>query len=168
MFNDGAFAALTEKETKELNQIRLEAGQPIRFGPDGERGVARAADGGLEIVRVADVGEDALLVHDPGRRDPAWPSRWRRWRRIPRRRRRSGSSDRCSARRTSAARPWVTEPGTEAELGELLHGGDTWTARGLVAGARDDRVRTTPGWGAHTGHRAAVVGGLSLDTAGDR
>src|SRR5437588_5522966 len=38
VFNDGAFAALTEKGVKEVNQIRLESGQPIRFGPDGEYG----------------------------------------------------------------------------------------------------------------------------------
>ena len=58
VFNDGAFAALTEKDTKDANQIRLEAGKPIRFGVENERGVARAADGGLEIVDVADAGED--------------------------------------------------------------------------------------------------------------
>ena len=70
MFNDGAFAALTEKDVKDANQIRLEHGKPIRFGVDGERGVARGPDGGLEIVDVADVGEDALIVHDPHRADP--------------------------------------------------------------------------------------------------
>ena len=70
VFNDGAFAALTEKDVKDANQIRLEAGEPIRFGVDGERGVARGADGGLEIVDVAEVGEDALLVHDPHRDRP--------------------------------------------------------------------------------------------------
>src|ERR671938_150560 len=32
VFNDGSFAALTEKGVKEENQIRLEAGRPIRFG----------------------------------------------------------------------------------------------------------------------------------------
>jgi 2-oxoglutarate ferredoxin oxidoreductase subunit beta len=65
VFNDGAFAALTEKDVKDGNQIRLEAGKPIRFGVDGERGVARGATGAVEFVDVADVGEDALLVHDP-------------------------------------------------------------------------------------------------------
>ena len=70
VFNDGAFAALTEKDVKDANQIRLEAGEPIRFGVEGERGVARGRDGGLEIVDVADAGEDALIVHDPTRPDP--------------------------------------------------------------------------------------------------
>ena len=70
VFNDGAFFALTEKETRDVNQIRLEVGRPIRFGVDGERGVAMRPDGRLEIVEVAEVGVDALLVHDPGRDDP--------------------------------------------------------------------------------------------------
>ncbi len=69
VFNDGAFAALTEKDVKDANQIRLEAGQPIRFGASGERGVALGNDGSLRIVDVAEVGEDALLVHDPHRAD---------------------------------------------------------------------------------------------------
>jgi 2-oxoglutarate ferredoxin oxidoreductase subunit beta len=70
VFNDGAFFALTEKETKEVNQIRLVHGQPIRFGVSDERGVARVADGGLAIVNVADVGEEAIIVHDAHRTEP--------------------------------------------------------------------------------------------------
>ena len=41
-----------------------------RFGAEGERGVVQRSDGRLEIVDVADVGEDALLVHDEARDDP--------------------------------------------------------------------------------------------------
>ncbi len=67
VFNDGAFFALTEKETKAEMQIRLVHGEPIRFGPDGEHGVARAADGGLALVDVAEAGE--------GVAEPApWPA----------------------------------------------------------------------------------------------
>src|SRR5262249_8694757 len=61
IFNDGAFEAV--KDLPE-NQIRLEHGQPIRFGEDGERGVLQRADGSCELVDVAGVGEAALLVHD--------------------------------------------------------------------------------------------------------
>ena len=61
VYNDGAFDAV--KEQKE-NQIRLEHEQPIRFGAEGERGVKLRTDGSCELVDVADVGEDALLVHD--------------------------------------------------------------------------------------------------------
>src|SRR5581483_1386020 len=70
VFNDGAFSALTDKEVKDANQIRLETGRPIRFGVEQERGVARGPDGGLQIVPVEEVGEEALIVHDPTRRDP--------------------------------------------------------------------------------------------------
>ena len=53
VFNDGAFDAVRAKGQRELNQIRLEHGKPIRFGAEGERGVARGADGRLELVEVA-------------------------------------------------------------------------------------------------------------------
>jgi 2-oxoglutarate ferredoxin oxidoreductase subunit beta len=71
VFNDGAFDALTDKQSKALNQIRLEHGKPIRFGPDGEHGLRLGADSRLEIVDVADVGEASLLVHDAHRHDPS-------------------------------------------------------------------------------------------------
>jgi 2-oxoglutarate ferredoxin oxidoreductase subunit beta len=71
VFNDHAFDALTDKETKTLNQIRLEHGAPIQFGPDGERGVVQRPDGRIEIVDVADVGVEGLLVHDAHREDPS-------------------------------------------------------------------------------------------------
>ena len=62
VFNDGAFAALTEKDVKDDNQIRLEHGKPVRFGPNGERGVARAASGGLEIIDVTEPATSELLI----------------------------------------------------------------------------------------------------------
>jgi len=69
IFNDGAFIALTGKE-KSQNRIYIEHGQPIRFGPNNERGVVATSTGQLEIVDVAEVGEDKLLVHDAHRPDP--------------------------------------------------------------------------------------------------
>jgi 2-oxoglutarate ferredoxin oxidoreductase subunit beta len=71
VFNDHAFDALTDKQTKGLNQIRLVHGEPIRFGPEDENGVVQRPDGALEIVTVADVGEDALLVHDAHHKTPS-------------------------------------------------------------------------------------------------
>jgi 2-oxoglutarate ferredoxin oxidoreductase subunit beta len=50
--------------------IPLEHGQPIRFGESGEKGVHVTTQGFLEIVDVADVGEDAILVHDEKRDQP--------------------------------------------------------------------------------------------------
>jgi 2-oxoglutarate/2-oxoacid ferredoxin oxidoreductase subunit beta len=126
VFNDGAFSALTEKDVKDANQIRLQAGEPIRFGPEGERGVARAADGSLEIVEVADVGEEALLVHDPHRRDPGLALSLARLSEDP-----TGPTpigifrdvQRSVYGRTVDVRG---EAATDGELAELLLAGDTW------------------------------------------
>lgn len=71
IFNNEAYALLTDKETKDAYQIRLEQGQPIRFGSGGERGVAQRPDGGLELVDVADAGEQRLIVHDARGSDPS-------------------------------------------------------------------------------------------------
>ncbi len=71
IFNDGAFIALTGKEGRSQNRIYLEHGKPIRFGPDREKGVVMTSEGRCEIVDVATVGEDKLLVHDEHRDDPS-------------------------------------------------------------------------------------------------
>ncbi|HEX2239868.1 MAG TPA: 2-oxoacid:ferredoxin oxidoreductase subunit beta [Actinomycetota bacterium] len=70
IFNDGAFVALTGKGGT-ANRIYLEHGKPITFGPDGSRGVRANPDGSLEVVEVAEVGMDALVVHDEHRDDPS-------------------------------------------------------------------------------------------------
>jgi 2-oxoglutarate/2-oxoacid ferredoxin oxidoreductase subunit beta len=71
VFNDGAFAAVTAKEARPNMLIDLKHGEPIRFGADGQHGVVLNAGGETEIVDVADVGEDRLLVHDEHRDDPS-------------------------------------------------------------------------------------------------
>ena len=70
VFNDGAFAALTEKGHQGRQPDPARAGQADPVRRRGERGIARARDGSLEIVDVAEVGEDALVVHDPRAADP--------------------------------------------------------------------------------------------------
>ena len=70
VFNDGAFEQITSKDARPRMLIPLEHGQPIRFGPDKEHGVVMDG-GGVRIVEVAEVGEDALLVHDAHRPDPS-------------------------------------------------------------------------------------------------
>ena len=71
VFNDAAFEDMTGRERREEMLIPLHDGQPIRFGADGHRGVMMGSDGQLRIVQVADVGEDAILVHDAKRDDPS-------------------------------------------------------------------------------------------------
>ena len=70
VFNDGTFEELTSRDKRAEMLISLTHGDPIRFGADLERGVVQRPDGHVEIVPVADVGEDALLVHDETRSDP--------------------------------------------------------------------------------------------------
>ncbi|KMS93029.1 MULTISPECIES: 2-oxoacid:ferredoxin oxidoreductase subunit beta [Streptomyces] len=65
IFNDGAFDALKDKQRAEEALIRLEHGQPIRFGPDGARGVVRdGRTGDLKVVTVTPENEAEVLVHD--------------------------------------------------------------------------------------------------------
>jgi 2-oxoglutarate ferredoxin oxidoreductase subunit beta len=126
VFNDGAFSALTDKGAKDHNQIRLRAGQPVRFGPEDERGVARSADGSLEIVEVADVPESELIVHDPGRTDPGLAFSLAKLAETP-----TGPTPigifRQVQRPVYGRHAAVAEPASEEQLADLLLGADTWT-----------------------------------------
>jgi 2-oxoglutarate ferredoxin oxidoreductase subunit beta len=75
IFNDGAFEVLKDKEQALEAVIRLEHGQPIRFGapvpPEhggdglGSKGVVRdRATGDLKVIDVTVEGTDGILVHD--------------------------------------------------------------------------------------------------------
>ncbi|KIF02461.1 2-oxoacid:ferredoxin oxidoreductase subunit beta, partial [Streptomyces sp. RSD-27] len=64
IFNDGAFDALKDSDQATEAVIRLEHGQPIRFGPDHTRGVLRNDTGDLEVVTVTPDNENRILVHD--------------------------------------------------------------------------------------------------------
>ncbi|MER6448294.1 2-oxoacid:ferredoxin oxidoreductase subunit beta [Streptomyces venezuelae] len=65
IFNDGAFEVLKDKDQALEAVIRLEDGQPIRFGADDAKGVVRnPATGDLEVVEVTAADEARVLVHD--------------------------------------------------------------------------------------------------------
>ncbi len=64
IFNDGAFDAVKDPETRDDAIIPLVHGEPIRFGADGHLGVVRAAGGGVEVVEVDDSNAADVLVHD--------------------------------------------------------------------------------------------------------
>ena len=73
IFNDGAFDAIKEPATSADAIIPLNHGEPIRFGVDGHLGVVRdRKTGAFSVVEVADVGEDALVVHDAHLADPSF------------------------------------------------------------------------------------------------
>ncbi|MEV8336345.1 2-oxoacid:ferredoxin oxidoreductase subunit beta, partial [Streptomyces niveus] len=65
IFNDGAFEALKDKERAQEAVIRLEHGEPIRFGADNSKGVVRdPATGDLAVVPVTADNEHQILIHD--------------------------------------------------------------------------------------------------------
>jgi 2-oxoglutarate ferredoxin oxidoreductase subunit beta len=64
VFNDGAFSAITAKDSRQSMLVPLEHGKPVRFGPGGDRGVVIDAQGNAVVVDVAEAGEERLLVHD--------------------------------------------------------------------------------------------------------
>jgi 2-oxoglutarate ferredoxin oxidoreductase subunit beta len=70
VFNDGAFETITSRQNRDDMLIPLVHGQPIRFGADLEKGVMVDGQGRALIVDVAEVGEDAILVHDEARDEP--------------------------------------------------------------------------------------------------
>ena len=70
VFNDGAFEQITAREARPQMLIPLVHDQPVRFGTDNEKGVTVDAQGRAHIVQVADVGEEAILVHDETREEP--------------------------------------------------------------------------------------------------
>ncbi|HSL57162.1 MAG TPA: 2-oxoacid:ferredoxin oxidoreductase subunit beta [Acidimicrobiales bacterium] len=63
VFNNGAFEQITSKQARDSMLIPLVHGEPIRFGAEREMGVVMR-DGRAELAAVADVGEDAIVVHD--------------------------------------------------------------------------------------------------------
>jgi 2-oxoglutarate ferredoxin oxidoreductase subunit beta len=131
VFNDGAFDALRDKKRGAVNRIPLVHGEPIRFGVEGENGVVRGADGVLRIAAVADVGSEALVIHDAHRDDPSLAFELSRLSSSP-----DGPTPigifRDVSRPVSGQelthRLAVARAGADdAALDALLHAGDTWT-----------------------------------------
>ena len=77
IFNDGAFDAIKNADTKADAIIPLVHGEPVRFGAldadgHGTKGLVRDTEtGGVKVAQVADVGQDALIVHDAHNPDPS-------------------------------------------------------------------------------------------------
>jgi len=136
IFNDGAFDAIKGNDTKADAIIPLEHGKPIRFGVDGAKGIIRdTATGGVKVALVADVGEDALIVHDERNPDPTLAFAISRltdsgyihqspigiFRQVER-----PTYDDQARAQVATARETVTGTPTE-RLAALIGGGDTWT-----------------------------------------
>src|SRR4051794_28983019 len=70
IFNDGAFDILKSPDTRDEVVIRLEHGQPIRFGAEGAKGL-RWNTGHLEMVDADAVPAEELVVHDAHADEPS-------------------------------------------------------------------------------------------------
>ncbi len=141
IFNDGAFDAIKSPDTKADAIIPLVHGQPITFGaPDasgaGSKGLIRdSATGGVKVAEVAEVGLDAILVHDAHNPDPTLAFAISRltdpgylntapigiFRQVER----ATYDDQARDQVTAAGQKAPGE--TEDRLHALINGGDTWT-----------------------------------------
>ncbi|MGW6703647.1 2-oxoacid:ferredoxin oxidoreductase subunit beta [Streptomyces sp. NPDC054956] len=136
IFNDGAFEVLKDHEQAQEAVIRLEQGQPIRFGVDNAQGVVRnAATGDLEVVTVTPENESRVLVHDASSASPtnafalsrlADPDTLHRTPIGVFRNVRRPVYDTLMAEQLETA---VDRSG-KGDLGALLSGNDTWTVVG--------------------------------------
>ncbi|MFB6639542.1 2-oxoacid:ferredoxin oxidoreductase subunit beta [Streptomyces chartreusis] len=148
IFNDGAFEVLKDKQQAEEAVIRLEHGQPIRFGGGGTsrsseaesgggaRGVVRDAQtGDLRVVNVTPENESQIVIHDAHAASPTTAFALSRL------------ADPDTLHHTpigvfrSVERPVydtqmadqldsAIEQNGKGDLGQLLAGGDTWTVVG--------------------------------------
>ena len=72
IFNDGAFDVLKDAGTRDDWTIRLEHGQPLRFGADGSKAVVRDEFGALSIADGVADDDPRVVVHDAHREDPSY------------------------------------------------------------------------------------------------
>jgi 2-oxoglutarate/2-oxoacid ferredoxin oxidoreductase subunit beta len=73
IFNDGAFDVLKEPASRDDFLIRLEHGQPITFGTDGEWAVTHPPGGfGLSVVPTGSVDTEEIVIHDQTVTEPAY------------------------------------------------------------------------------------------------
>jgi 2-oxoglutarate ferredoxin oxidoreductase subunit beta len=72
IFNDGAFDLLKDAETRDDWTIRMEHGQPLRFGADGSKAIVRAADGSLAVEDDVAADDPRVVIHDAHADDPSY------------------------------------------------------------------------------------------------
>src|SRR6266581_4655150 len=130
IFNDDAFAPLTDPASRDQRLIRLEHGAPIRFGAEGSQGLRFGRHGGLEAADVAAADPESLVVHDAHAADSSYAFALSRldssdfahtpigvFRQVPR-----DSYDELMAAQLADARARQGD----GDLAALLAGPDTW------------------------------------------
>jgi 2-oxoglutarate/2-oxoacid ferredoxin oxidoreductase subunit beta len=130
IYNDDAWAPVTEPGQREMNVIRLEHGEPVRFGDGGSLGLRFTRYGSLEAVEAASAAPGELVTHDAHTADPAYAFVLSRldsttfahtpigiFRQAPR-----PAYDDLMTEQIETAR----EQQGDGDLAALLAGGDTW------------------------------------------
>ncbi|MQW74511.1 2-oxoacid:ferredoxin oxidoreductase subunit beta [Nocardioides sp. dk4132] len=141
IFNDGAFDAIKNNDTKHDAIIPLVHGEAIRFGATledglGHKGLIRdPATGGVTVAEVSEVGTEAVLVHDAHNPDPSIAFAISRLTEmgylnqtpigIFRQVERPTYDDQARAQITTAKGDQDDDPSNR--LAALIGGGDTWT-----------------------------------------
>ncbi|PZS04821.1 MAG: 2-oxoacid:ferredoxin oxidoreductase subunit beta [Pseudonocardiales bacterium] len=73
IYNDDAFALLKDPNTRDDWTIRLEHGEPLRFGRDGTKAVIRdPGSGALAPAEDVDADDPRVVVHDASAEDPSY------------------------------------------------------------------------------------------------
>jgi len=132
IFNDGAFEVLKDADTRDDWTIRMEHGEPLRFGADGSKAVVRSGAGALAIDEGVAEDDPRVVVHDAHADDPAYAFALSRLSSIDSRYAPMGvfraverpTYDSLMAGQLDQAR--AQAPGDAAALDKLLHGNDTW------------------------------------------
>ncbi|HWJ67285.1 MAG TPA: 2-oxoacid:ferredoxin oxidoreductase subunit beta [Nocardioides sp.] len=143
IFNDGAFDAIKDRDTKDHAIIPLTHGQPITFGVRdeatslGDKALVRAPGGGVEVADTASVPTEAILVHDAHHPDPSTAFAISRLtdagylNRSPigifRQVERPTYDDQARAQVTAASDAVASNGTPEERLTALINAGDTWT-----------------------------------------
>ncbi len=141
IFNDGAFDAIKNPDSKANAIIPLVHDQPITFGTPGEDGIGtkglirNPTTGGIEVVEVAEVGIEQILIHDAHNPDPSTAFAISRLTDsgylnqspigIFRQVQRPAYDDLARAQITTAKNEHTTTP--HNRLTNLINNGDTWT-----------------------------------------
>jgi 2-oxoglutarate ferredoxin oxidoreductase subunit beta len=132
IFNDGAFDVLKEAGTRDDWTIRMEHGQPLRFGANGDKAVLRG-DSGLTIADGVAADDPRVVVHDAHAEDPTYAFALSRLSSLDSRYAPMGvfrsvqrpTYDRMMTQQLELAA--AKAPGDADALDALLRGADTWS-----------------------------------------
>ncbi len=133
IFNDGAFDVIKDSDTRDDWMIRMEDGQPLRFGANGQKAVVHGADGTLVVEDDVAADDPRVVVHNAHHDNPAYAFALSRLQSLDSRyapmgvfrsvQRATYDSMMSGQLETAAAKA----PGDGAALQSLLLGADNWT-----------------------------------------